>query len=157
MREILLVEDSDDDRELFKLAFLRSGVHAELTYAADAAGAIIRLNRMGAYQDRPLPDLIVLDLGLPGLRGSTLLDVIRHSLVSKRVAVVVLTGSESESDRIRCEELGIKAFVNKPKTFTALVNFIRTATRYFPTPAPLEARREGDRTPLPEDSPRRQG
>ena len=148
--EILLVEDRKDDRDLFQLAKLRSGIQATLTYAVDAPDAIIRLNRMGAYQDRPMPDLIVLDLGLPGLKGSTLLDVVRHSLVSNRIAVVDWTGSERESDRAQCEAIGVQDFVIKPKTFASLVSFVSSLPRYFPTPAALEPRRHEHKTPLPE-------
>ena len=150
--EILLVEDSKDDRDLFQLATLRSGIQASLTYAVDAPDAFYRLSHMGKYQDRRLPDLIVLDLGLPGLKGSTLLDVIRHSTVSKRIAVVVWTGSERESDRARCEAIGIQEFFIKPQTFASLVSFVGALPRFFPTPAALDPKRAGYKTPLPEQS-----
>ena len=150
MREILLVEDSKDDRDLFQLALTRGGIPARLTYSVDAPDTIMRLNRMGRYKDSPMPDLIVLDLGLPLYKGSTLLDMIRRSIVSKRVAVVVWTGSTLESDRAICDSLGIQGYFTKPKTFDALVAFIGTLPRFFPTPAPLEPRRAGYQSPTRE-------
>jgi CheY-like chemotaxis protein len=131
--EILVIEDNKDDRDLFQRAISRSGLEARITFAVDVTNAISQLNRIGAYLNRPMPDLIVLDLGIHGRKGIMLLDVIRHSLVSKRVPVVILTGSELPGYRAKCEIIGIQDFMIKPMSFAVLMAFIGTLARFFPT------------------------
>ncbi len=132
--DILLVEDSKDDRDLFELAVLKSGLDVTLHVAIDASDAIARLKRMIASPDRRIPAVIVLDLALPGgPKGGTLLDLIRNTLASEPVAVVVWTGSHLASDRTQCESSGVDDFVIKPKTFAGLVEFVQSLPRFFST------------------------
>jgi two-component system response regulator len=149
MRQIFLVEDNKDDRDLFQLALRHCHISAALTFAHNASEAIVRLNRMGPYSKLPLPDLIVLDMHLPGLDGSKLLEVIRNSMVTKRVAVMVLSAAFLDSDREKCEALGISAFVRKPMTFAGLLELVRQLPVFFPARSDLEARRDRPKTPLP--------
>ena len=77
--EILLIEDDPDDRFIFERAVKASGIPATVTWAGTAAEAVARLNRIGAHAGASLPRLIVMDLGLPGITGKTLLQVIRNA------------------------------------------------------------------------------
>jgi CheY-like chemotaxis protein len=130
--EILLIEDDPDEQILFKRAASVSGIPATVTVAKDAPQAVMRLNRMGVYSQTPLPTMIVLDLGLTGLQGKTLLQVIRNAYGPRAIPVVVFTGSELASDRADCEALGISAYMIKPPTFAGLVEAISRLTRFLP-------------------------
>ena len=134
--EILLVEDRADDRDLFRLALAESGLRARLTCAADAPDAVLRLNRLGRFADMGLPALIVLDLGLPGLKGQTLLQVIRNAYGPRHIPVVVLTGSKRQEDQDACDAWGISDYAIKPQEHADLVAFIASLGRFLSTGDP---------------------
>ena len=60
------------------------------------------------------PDLVVLDIGLPGMDGWEVLDRIRKDDLTKSIPVVVLTAHAEEESRRRANEGGADAFVTKP-------------------------------------------
>ena len=121
--EILLIEDNLDDRFVFQRAVTVSGISAIVTFAPHAAEAVSRLNRFGAYADTPLPALIILDLGLPGITGKTLLQVVRNAYGPQSVPILVLTGSSAPADEEECASWGISGFMVKPNNFDDMVRF----------------------------------
>ncbi|MBA3936980.1 MAG: response regulator [Planctomycetes bacterium] len=151
--EILLIEDRQDDRELFAAALLVSGVRARLTCAADAIEAVVRLNRLGAVNGSTLPALIVLDLGLPGLKGQTLLQVIRTAYGPREVAIIVLTGSQRPADKDICSTWAISDYMVKPQNYADLVGWVRTLGRFLPSEDESHDARRRTATSLGEPSP----
>ncbi len=130
--EILLLEDSRNDRDLFALALANSGVRAVLRHAEDVADAVRQLTRVGAYARCPLPAVVVLDLALPNLDGIALLRLIRRDIIPNHIPVVVLTGSLRERDRAACESLGVDDYQIKPVLFADLVTFAGSLRRFLP-------------------------
>ncbi len=98
---LLIVEDEDKIRELLRRAFERAGF-AVLTTGRGADAL--------ALAGRQAPALVVLDLGLPDVRGE---DVARE-LHAAGVPILVLTARSSEDDRISGLELGVDDYVTKP-------------------------------------------
>ena len=129
--EILLVEDNPDDRFVFQRAVIASGIPAIVTFAPHAAEAVSRLNRFGAYADTPLPALIVLDLGLPGITGKTLLQVVRNAYGPQSVPIIVLTGSSAPADKEECASWGISGFLVKPDDFDSMIKFVTKLPGYI--------------------------
>ena len=130
--EILLLEDSRNDRDLFALALVNSGVRAILRHATDVADAVRQLTGVGNYAHCKLPAVVVLDLALPDLDGIALLRMIRRDIIPNHIPVVVLTGSMRESDRAVCEALGVDEFQVKPVLFADLVAFAGSLRRFLP-------------------------
>jgi CheY-like chemotaxis protein len=64
--EVLLVEDNPADVRLTRLALQGGAIEKHLNIAADGESALAFLRQQGAYADSPRPDLILLDLNLPG-------------------------------------------------------------------------------------------
>ncbi len=131
--EILLIEDSADDRALFDRAVAASGMEVRVTHVSSAPEAVMRLNRLGHYAGTDLPSIIVLDLSLPGLQGATLLQVVRNAYGPREVPVVILTGSDSAADQESCEPWDISDYVVKPHAHSELVAFVRSLARFLPS------------------------
>jgi DNA-binding response OmpR family regulator len=120
---ILVVDDEAGIREMVG-AYLRNEGF-EVDEATDGESALERFRRTP-------PDLIVLDLRLPGIDG---LDVLRQIRRSSSVYVIALTARSDEADKLVGLELGADDYITKPFSPRELVARVR---------AVLRRRREGD-------------
>lgn len=113
----LLVEDSEDDVLLIRRAFAKAKVHDALQVVRSGEEAIAYLNGVGRYANRteyPLPDLVLLDLKMPGKDGFDVLQYIRRQSGFRALRVVVLTSSDDIRDVNRAYQLGANSFLVKP-------------------------------------------
>src|SRR5882762_7638608 len=92
---VLLAEDSEDDGLLLEMAFGQLDRLRLLPRMADGAQTISYLQGEGKYSDRrhyPLPDLLLLDLKMPGVDGFQVLEWLQANPIPN-LAVAVLSGS----------------------------------------------------------------
>ncbi len=109
--KVLLVDDEDQLRRVMKDLLERDGY--EVTEAADGVEALDQV-------DRHAPDIIVLDLNLPGLDGYGVLSHLRSRPATQDIPVVVLTALGDEDSEVRVFELGADDFLSKPFRARAL-------------------------------------
>jgi CheY-like chemotaxis protein len=128
--EILLVEDDLGDVLLTREAFAEHKLHNRLTTIGDGRQALAYLRREGGYREAARPDLILLDLNLPGLDGRGLLATIRHDDELARIPVMVLTNSLVERDILRARQLDATDYVVKPVDFQRLVEVVRRTAEF---------------------------
>jgi CheY-like chemotaxis protein len=108
---ILLVDDEDQLRRVMRDLLEREG------YAvAEARDGVQALDEV----DRHAPDVIVLDLNLPGLDGYTVLSQLRSREHTREIPVIVLTAKGDEDNEVRVFELGADDFLTKPFRARAL-------------------------------------
>ncbi|HSL26016.1 MAG TPA: response regulator transcription factor [Acidimicrobiia bacterium] len=117
MRTVLVVDDELKITRLVRDYLEQAGFVVAI--AADGPGALAAARQLQ-------PDLIVLDLGLPGMDG---LDVIRSLRTVSMVPVVVLTARAEEADRVVGLELGADDYLVKPFSPTELVARVRAVLR----------------------------
>jgi chemotaxis family two-component system response regulator Rcp1 len=121
---ILLVEDNPDDVEITRRALEKGQARNELTVARDGQQALDIL--FGCQNGHnPRPDLILLDLNLPGVDGREVLAKVKADPDLRRIPVVGLTVSTREEDITLCYDLGVNTFISKPARFE---DFIVIAT-----------------------------
>jgi two-component system, chemotaxis family, response regulator Rcp1 len=130
-RNILLVEDNDDDVELTNLAFRKSLIPNRLHVVKDGIEGLAYLQREGEYAKAPRPDLILLDLNMPRMDGRELLSWVKSNAQLKKIPVIVLTTSESEADVARAYDLHANAYMVKPVDFTRFADVTRCLTDYW--------------------------
>ena len=116
MARILLVEDDDAFRIFCRVALEAAG--HEVLEARDGTLAVER-----ALRDKP--DLVLLDLWLPGLTGSGVLRVLRANRRLDRVPVLVLSGVPEAKDREGLLSFGADEVLEKPMPTDALVEHVR--------------------------------
>ncbi|MDY7541383.1 MULTISPECIES: response regulator transcription factor [unclassified Cryobacterium] len=117
MTHILLVEDEQALSE--PLSFLLEREGYEVTVAEDGPSAISEFDRIG-------PDLILLDLMLPGIPGT---EVCREIRTRSQVPIIMLTAKDSEVDIVVGLELGADDYVTKPYSTRELLARIRAVSR----------------------------
>ncbi|OGP14334.1 MAG: response regulator [Deltaproteobacteria bacterium GWA2_55_10] len=138
--EILMVEDNPSDIRLtieaFRDAKVRNNLH--VAYTGDEAMEFLR--REGAHQGAPRPDLILLDLNLPGKSGSEVLEEIKGDPELKRIPVIVLTTSDNEMDIQRAYDLHANAYITKPVDLDKFIGIAEAVEDFWLSVAKLPAR-----------------
>lgn len=118
--DILLVEDSRSDVELFMLAHEVNGSAATIRVVRDGMEAVeFLLGGTGRPEDA-LPRLVLLDLNMPRLNGFEVLVRLRANERTRQLAVVIFSGSDQRSDILEAERLGANGYVRKPVDFENL-------------------------------------
>jgi two-component system response regulator len=123
-KEILLVEDNDDDAELAVMAFRRARITNPLIRARDGVDALDYLFGRGKYalrDVRDLPVVVLLDLNIPRISGLEVLQAIRTDERTRHLPVVILTSSNEERDRLRAYDSFANSYVLKPVDFDQFV------------------------------------
>lgn len=137
-RTILLVEDSEDDIELACYALSRATISAEVVTVRSGEAALEYLDRACASDDaKQRPDLVLLDLQLPGISGLEMLRRVRAKPDIRRTPVVMLTTSDDDRDIRASYDLGVNSYIRKPvdlADFTAMIDrlsvyWLQTNTR----------------------------
>jgi len=112
--EILLVEDSPSDANLTIKGFVNAKIANNLHWVEDGETAMNYLRQQGEFAHAPRPDLILLDLNLPGMDGREVLTEVKSDPNLKLIPVVVLTTSTDEQDILRSYNLNANCYVTKP-------------------------------------------
>ncbi|HEX4428387.1 MAG TPA: response regulator [Frankiaceae bacterium] len=138
--EVLLVEDDPGDVLLTREAFEHQKVANRLHVVNNGEDAIAFLRKEGEYSEVPEPDLVLLDLNLPGMHGREVLAAIKEDAHLQTIPVVVLTTSEAEEDVLRSYRLHANAYVTKPVDFDRFMAVVRAIDEFFVSVVRLPSR-----------------
>jgi chemotaxis family two-component system response regulator Rcp1 len=128
--EVLLVEDNPGDIRLMLEALKESKLAVTLHVVTDGIEAMDYLNRRGDYVQKPLPDLICLDLNLPRMDGRQVLEEIKADATLRTIPVAVLTTSKAEEDILRSYNLHANCYITKPLDLARFAEVVQ-AIEYF--------------------------
>jgi len=120
VKKILIVEDESDLIKLLKYNLEKEGFR--VSYATDGSIALAEVRR-------DPPDLVILDLMLPGLDGLEVCRQLRRSDKFARIPVLMLSARSEEADRIVGLELGADDYVTKPFSMREVVARVRALLR----------------------------
>ena len=130
MSRILIVEDDPDIAELVRHYLARAGHEAEVLASGVDAVPRVRDSR---------PDLLILDLMLPGIHGLEVCRLLRNDTDTRDLPIIMLTARAGESDRVAGFELGADDYITKPFSPKELVArvaaLLRRAGREADAPA----------------------
>ena len=122
--EILLIEDSLMAARLTIGALKKSQLEHHLTWLNDGEKAWQFLTHQAPYAQAPKPDLILLDLLLPGIDGRGLLARLRDDGELESIPVVIVTGAAEEKSRIEQEQLRVSGVVTKPVNIEEFLSLV---------------------------------
>jgi CheY-like chemotaxis protein len=129
--EILLVEDNLADARLTIEALREGDFKHRVTLVRDGIEAREFLRRQGKFAQVPRPDLVLLDLYLPGIDGRQLLAEIRADTNLCSIAVVVLTASKSHEDYLQSQSLAVDSYMTKPVDTEQFLDTVRKLKRFW--------------------------
>ena len=129
---VLLVEDDPGDQKLVRKALSNQEMLHELHIVGSGEEALEYLQRSRDRDEQsPRPDLILLDLNMPGIGGKEFLKCIKADDDSCAIPVVVLTVSDSEVDIQECYGLHAAGYIQKSATADEFQKVIGTLSKYW--------------------------
>lgn len=111
-KRILIVEDEDLISKVLSIRFSAEGYEVEV--ASDGEEG---LNKAISF----MPDLAIIDVGLPKIDGNTLCELIKKNKATSGVKIIVLTGKKLVGDMEKAFESGADAYVSKPYEYSVLL------------------------------------
>jgi class 3 adenylate cyclase len=129
---VLVVDDDPDMASLLALMIAREGMLVEIVADGPAALAAVRDSR---------PDLVLLDVLLPGMSGFEICERLKGDAATALVPIVLVTALEDRASRVRGIEAGADDFLHKPVRREELLARVKTLWRLHETRRELEALR----------------
>ncbi|MDX2034746.1 MAG: response regulator transcription factor [Blastocatellia bacterium] len=131
---ILIIEDDPDIAESIRYNLEREGSFSARVALTGEDGLNVALGKEPARRgpgepERGAPDLVILDLQLPGMSGFEICRRLRTEELTRRTPIIILTARIEESDKVRGLELGADDYVTKPFSVRELVARVRAALR----------------------------
>ncbi|GAJ15474.1 unnamed protein product [marine sediment metagenome] len=129
---ILLVEDDLADQKLIRTSLRNEKIANDLYMVQTGEEGMDFLYRRGNYSNgTPQPDLILLDLNMPGMGGKEFLRQVKEDEKVKQIPVVILTTSDAERDIIDSYKLQASGYVHKPLTLEEFKEGMKKLKEYW--------------------------
>jgi len=125
LAEILLVEDNLADIVLTQEAFEEAKFRNNLHIAEDGETALDFLFKRNGFEDVVCPDIILLDLNLPGTDGREVLEEIKSDEKLRIIPVIVLTSSSADKDIIEMYSKHANSYIVKPVDAEKFIQIIK--------------------------------
>jgi two-component system response regulator len=131
LKEILLVEDAPSYQDLMSIAFEENNILHHLHIVSSAEEALNFLTRQQQYHHAPRPDLIILDLELPGMHGHELLKIIKQDPQIKFIPVIVFTTSDNPTDIQQSYDLKANCYIRKPHDLDSFLVVVQESLNFW--------------------------
>ena len=119
-RHILLIDDDEDDQEVFMTALDSLPVSIPCTVASNGHDALQKLTT-----GQVAPDLILLDLNMPVMNGTQFLQEIKGRQELRDIPVIVFSTASNQETIRESKKLGACDFITKPDKFSQLIKLLR--------------------------------
>jgi DNA-binding response OmpR family regulator len=127
--KILVIEDNAGDVVLIRKMLRHHEIQSEVVAIRDGEAALDYLGRYDSPTFPPVPELVILDLNLPKIHGTAVLQYIRSNPSMQQVPVVVLSSSDTISERQNALNLGANDYIAKPQDLEAFLEIGGTIKR----------------------------
>jgi CheY-like chemotaxis protein len=129
---LLLVEDDEPTRVLWKLGAQRAGVFSNVLTVNDGEQALAWINEVIRSNQGVLPDMIVSDLKMPLVDGAELVGLLKASPRTKDIPAIIITSSDLPQDERRALDAGADGFYVKMASVPAITEFFRSLPAKHP-------------------------
>ena len=122
---IVMIEDDEGHARLIEKNIRRAGISNEIAHFPDGTSALDYLFSDPRGPALNGPALILLDLNLPDMSGTTILERVKSDDKLHRTPVVVLTTTDDQIEIQRCYDLGCNVYITKPVNYESFADAIR--------------------------------
>lgn len=122
---IVMIEDDEGHARLIEKNIRRAGISNEIRHFFDGTTALEFLFNDAQGPNVNGPALVLLDLNLPDMSGTSILEKLKGDAHLKRLPVVVLTTTDDKVEIQRCYDLGCNVYITKPVDYEAFASAIR--------------------------------
>ena len=122
---IIMIEDDEGHARLIEKNIRRAGINNAIKHFADGGSAIEFLFNDPVGPVKNGPALVLLDLNLPDMSGTDILERIKGDPALHRTPVVVLTTTDDKREIDRCYDLGANVYITKPVNYESFADAIR--------------------------------
>jgi CheY-like chemotaxis protein len=129
--DIVIVENDPASSRLTVEAFRMAGLDKDVICLPDGEEVLGLLRREEKFADKPLPDLICLDLHLPKKSGLQVLAELKSDPNLKRIPVIVVSGTDNPQEVRAAYELHASCFVRKPEDLDKFFWFIKVCFEFW--------------------------
>lgn len=130
-RHFLIVEDNLGDARLVSLMLGELPNPPVCTHIATGSGALAYLHSEEPYQNARRPDLILLDLNLPGVNGHEVLRSIKSDPALRSIPVLILSSSRNTQDIHDCYNSHANAYLTKPIELSDTEQIVQSIQRFW--------------------------
>lgn len=129
---ILLVEDDIGDQKLTRQSLSKDKVGNDLRIVSTAEEGLEYLQRSKqGDEEYPMPDLILLDLNMPGMGGKNFLKELKSDEQLNSIPVVILTTSDADRDVLETYQLQAAGYIKKPASLEGFQEIMHDLTDYW--------------------------
>jgi CheY-like chemotaxis protein len=122
---IIMIEDDEGHARLIEKNIRRAGISNDIRHFADGTSALDFLFNSVEGPALNGPALILLDLNLPDMSGTSILEKVKGDERLHRTPVVVLTTTDDKVEIQRCYDLGCNVYITKPVNYESFADAIR--------------------------------
>ena len=131
IKHILLVEDNAGDVLLMQEAFEEINLTHTITVATNGLEALDIIFRRGNYADAKQPDLILLDVNLPGINGHEILIRAKSDEATRHIPILMLTTSTNPEDIKKSYRNFANAYIPKPIHLDDFIQLVSSIDRFW--------------------------
>ena len=130
-RDIVLVEDSQADISMVSFYLKQTKLNANLITFERGEEALDYLFKRGNHEKSETPDVVLLDINLPGISGIDVLKALKEDKLTRLIPVIMLAGSKDENDVLRSYQYHCNSFVQKPYDLDGLKEFFDSFNSFW--------------------------
>jgi chemotaxis family two-component system response regulator Rcp1 len=131
IKEVLLVDDNPADVDLTKDVLKRNPFPSNVHAVVDGIEAMAFLQRQGKYKNAKRPDVVFLDLNLPGKDGRAVLNEVKSNPALRAIPIIIFSTSNAHKDIERSYELGANCYITKPGNLQGFVSTVGALANFW--------------------------
>jgi two-component system, chemotaxis family, response regulator Rcp1 len=131
MKRVLIIDDSPGEARIMSEAFKIAAPEVIVKWVKNAEEAISFLNMEPPFQEELHPDLILLDLNMPGTDGRELLSIFKKDDHINHIPILVMSNSTYPEDINYCYKLNANCYLNKPSGFDQVIRLVELIREFW--------------------------
>lgn len=128
---ILLVEDNEGDIILTTEAFRNGNFNVRISIVRNGQEALDFIAQPNDHRKTHIPDIILLDINLPGKSGYEVIEELKSSDIYKHIPIIILTTSSAPEDVEKAYHMRVNSYITKPININDFIDTVRIIENFW--------------------------